>query len=257
MTGAKDPDEFIKAKGADAFRALLEGSEDQVDYRLRTVTEQYDLSVDEQKVAFLKEATELVAHLPGAVERQVYAMRVAALAGLGADVVAQEVERRHKRLVSRAYREQERQQARPERQAQPAEKELRYDDPVSAMAEEGVIRLLYLDPELARRGALPKESDFSSEALRHIYSALRGRLDRGESVSTAGLGEVLSGPEMSLLVGILQRPEQLSRSEETLQDYIKIIQEQKDLREQKNAPPDFQAIIKLKREKGKRYEGNG
>ena len=257
MTGAKDPDEFIKAKGADAFRALLEGSEDQVDYRLRTVTEQYDLSVDEQKVAFLKEATELVAHLPGAVERQVYAMRVAALAGLGADVVAQEVERRHKRLVSRAYREQERQQARPERQAQPAEKELRYDDPVSAMAEEGVIRLLYLDPELARRVALPKESDFSSEALRHIYSALRGRLDRGESVSTAGLGEVLSGPEMSLLVGILQRPEQLSRSEETLQDYIKIIQEQKDLREQKNAPPDFQAIIKLKREKGKRYEGNG
>ncbi len=257
MTGAKDPDEFIKAKGADAFRALLEGSEDQVDYRLRTVTEQYDLSVDEQKVAFLKEATELVAHLPGAVERQVYAMRVAALAGLGADVVAQEVERRHKRLVSRAYREQERQQARPERQAQPAEKELHYDDPVSAMAEEGVIRLLYLDPELARRGALPKESDFSSEALRHIYSALRGRLDRGESVSTAGLGEVLSGPEMSLLVGILQRPEQLSRSEETLQDYIKIIQEQKDLREQKNAPPDFQAIIKLKREKGKRYEGNG
>ncbi len=257
MTGAKDPDEFIKAKGPDAFRMLLEGSEDQVDYRLRTVTEKYDLSVDEQKVAFLKEASDLVAHLPGAVERQVYAMRVATLAGVGAEVVAKEVESRHKRLVSRAYREQERQQSRPERQAQPAEKELRYDDPVSAMAEEGVIRLLYLDPELGRRCALPAEEAFSSEALRHIYSALRGRLDRGEAVSTAGLGEALSGPEMSLLVGILQKPEQLSRSRETLQDYIKIIQEQKELREQKNAPPDFQAIIKLQREKGKRYEGNG
>ena len=257
MTGAKDPDEFIKAKGPDAFRMLLEGSEDQVDYRLRTVTEKYDLSVDEQKVEFLKEATELVAHLPGAVERQVYAMRVAALAGLGADVVTQEVERRHKRLVRRAYREEERQQSRPERQAQPVEKELRYDDPVSATAEEGVIRLLYLDPELARRCSLPAAEDFTAPALQHIYSALRGRLDRGEAVSTAGLGEALSGPEMSLLVGILQKPEQLSRSEGTLQDYIKIIQEQKELREQKNAPPDFQAIIKLQREKGKRYEGNG
>ena len=71
MSGAKDPDEYIKTKGADAFRNLLEGSEDQVDYRLHAVTAKYDLSADEQKVEFLKEATELVARLPGAVERQV------------------------------------------------------------------------------------------------------------------------------------------------------------------------------------------
>ena len=108
-----------------------------MDYRLRTVTEKYDLAVDEQKVEFLKEATELVARLPGAVERQVYAMRVAAQAGIGADVVTAEVERRRKQLVRRAYREEERQQDRPERQTQPREKELRYDDPASARAEEG------------------------------------------------------------------------------------------------------------------------
>ena len=84
MSGAKDPDEFIKLKGADAFRNLLEGSEDQVDYRLHAVTAKYDLSADEQKVEFLKEATELVARLPGAVERQVYAMRVASLSGVAA-----------------------------------------------------------------------------------------------------------------------------------------------------------------------------
>ena len=100
MSGAKDPDEFIKLKGADAFRNLLEGSEDQVDYRLHAVTAKYDLSADEQKVEFLKEATELVARLPGAVERQVYAMRVASLSGVAADAVTAEVERRRKRLFA-------------------------------------------------------------------------------------------------------------------------------------------------------------
>lgn len=104
MSGAKDPDEFIKRKGADAFRNLLDASENQVDYRLRNVTDKYDLNVDEQKVDFLKEATELVARLPGAVERQVYSMRVASMAGVAADVVSGEVERKRKRLLSRAQR---------------------------------------------------------------------------------------------------------------------------------------------------------
>ena len=42
----------------------------------------------------MKEASDMVAHLPGSVERQVYAMRVASMAGVASDVVAQEVEQR-------------------------------------------------------------------------------------------------------------------------------------------------------------------
>ena len=51
MNGAKDPDEYIKTKGPEAFRKLLEGSENQMDYRLRAIREKYDLSVTEQKIA--------------------------------------------------------------------------------------------------------------------------------------------------------------------------------------------------------------
>ena len=256
LTGAKDPDEFIRTRGAEAFRKLLEGSENQVDYRLRGVTERYDLSVDEQKVAFLKEASDLVARLPGEVERQVYAMRVASLAGVADEVVTREVERRRKRLVNRAYRDQER-EARPERQAQPAEKELRYDDPVSARAEEGLIRLLSLEPELGAREKLPDPGDFSSPALGHIYSVLRERIRRQESVSSANLGEALSGAEMSLLVRIQQDPVDLRQGDRALGDYIKVIQEHREQREQKNAPLDLRTLAMRQREKGKGYEGNG
>ncbi len=256
LKGAKDPDEFIKSKGAEAFRKLLEGSENQVDYRLRGVTEKYDLSVDEQKVAFLKDASDLVARLPGEVERQVYAMRVASLAGVSDEVVAREVERRRKRLVSRAYREEER-QSRPERQVQPAEKELRYEDPISARAEEGLIRLLSLDPELGAREKLPDPGDFSSPALGHIFGVLLERIRQRESVSSANLGQALSGAEMSLLVRIQQDPVSLQQGGRALQDYIKVIQEHKEQREEKNAPLDLLALATRQREKGKGYEGNG
>lgn len=251
MSGAKDPDEFIKLKGADAFRNLLEASENQIDYRLRAVTDKYDLSVDEQKVEFLKEASDLVARLPGSVERQVYAMRVASLSGVSADAVTKEVERRRKKLVTQARGSEERQQSRPERQLQPEDKALRYEDPSSAAAEEGIVRLLYLDPALAKSAALPAPEEFSSPALGHIYSVLRDKIERGETPSTATLGGALTGQEMSLLVSLLQKPELLSRGDRALADYIKRIRER---REQGRQVSDLRALAdKLRETKG--YEG--
>lgn len=251
MSGAKDPDEFIKLKGADAFRNLLAASENQVDYRLRAVTEKYDLTQDEQKVEFLKEATELVARLPGAVERQVYSMRVAALTGLKDDAVISEVERRRKKLADRAQKAEEREQSRPERQAQPAEKEYRYTDPGSAAAEEGLIRLLYLEPALGQAPGLPAAEEFSSPALAHIYSVIRARIERGDAVSAASLGGELTLGEMSLLVSLLQKPELLAHGDRTLRDYIDRINEKREL-EAQNA--DLRALAnKLRERKG--YEG--
>ncbi|MBQ8217164.1 MAG: DNA primase, partial [Oscillospiraceae bacterium] len=114
MQDAKDPDEYIKLKGPDAFRNLIEASEHQIDYRLGQITAKYDLSSDEQKVEFLKEASELVAKFPGSVERQVYAMRVAQMANVDARIVQDEVERRRKKLHSQARRTLNRENARPE-----------------------------------------------------------------------------------------------------------------------------------------------
>ena len=229
MTGAKDPDEYIRTRGADAFRNLLEGSEDQVDYRLGSVTAKYDLDQDDQKVAFLKEATALLATLPGAVEREVYAIRVAGQAGVGQDAVIHEVERRRKQLLRKAARSEEQELNRPERMAQPADKQLRYRNSVSAAAEEGVIRLLYLEPSLVRENDLPDTAMFSSEALGRIYTILRQKIGEGGAVNISALSGALSQEEMNLLVNILQKPEVLSSGRRALQDYIARIREQHEL----------------------------
>jgi DNA primase len=247
MTGAKDPDEFIKANGADAFRNLLDKSEDQIDYRLRSVTDKYDLKADDQKVAFLKEATDLVARLPGSVERQVYAMRVSSMTGVTADAVNAEVERRRKKLLTKAQGESER-AMHPEKELQPSQKEFRYDNPVSAAAEEGVIRLLFLDPSLFRGRAGPDSGDFSSPELAKIYSAMRARLEKGGTLTMAALGDELSPEETGLLAGILQKPEVLQNGAKALEDYIDKINEQKELR---TASGDLNAMAaKLREKKG-------
>ena len=246
LSGAKDPDEYIKLKGPDAFRNLLESSENQIDYRLRTITDKYVLTEPEQKVAFLKEATDLLARLPGAVERQVYAMRVAELAGVKGEAVADEVERRRRRMLSTARKSEAREQSRPERQLQPEEKSFRYDDPASAAAEEGLVRLLYLEPSLAENTALPEPEEFSAPVLAHIYTVLRDKARRGDSISTATVSGELSGQEMSLLVQLLQKPERLSSGERAMNDYIAKIREAKDIRDSKN---DLLGYLKKQRQK--------
>ena len=251
MTGAKDPDEFIKTKGADAFRNLLEKSENHIDYRLQTVTNKYDLTVDEQKVAFLKEATDMVAKLSGTVERQVYSMRVASMAGISADAVAQEVERRHRKAVKNAQRQNERNTIHPEKQLQPVQKEFKYDNPSSAVAEEGIIRLLFFDQGICRGKPLPEPDRFSSPVLAKIYSVLKTKIENGEIISTAAMGAVLSPEESALLAGIMQKPEVLRNGEKALSDYIERINEQHEL---SAASEDLLALQKrLKETKG--YEG--
>ena len=254
MNGAKDPDEYIKKNGADAFRELLEKSENHIEYRLQRVTDKYDLTVDEQRVAFIKDAAELVATLPGSVERQVYAMRVAELAKVPDGIVEDEVEKRRKKAVKTAQRDIEKSVSHPERQLQPKEKDFAYSDPASAAAEEGLIRLLYLDPGLFRGREKFDSGYFSSPVLKKIYDVLYEKFERGEPLSMAGIGDRLEPRELSLLAGIIQKPEMLRNGEKALTDYTDRIKHrninssEQDLRELAN---------RLKKTKGYEGKANG
>ena len=227
LPGAKDPDEFLKKRGADAFRLLLEGSEDQIDYRMSKVQSKYDLTKDDQRVAYLREATGLLAALPDPVVRDVYGERAAVLAGVSKDTVIREIERTRSGMIKKAGRSVEKAMRRPEHGAQPALQKTRYQNPASAVAEEGIIRLLFLDPSLSAVEGLPSADDFTSEDLASIYRVLLDRRRNGDTVSISGLSPFLKEEEMSLLVSILQKPEQLSGSRKTMNDYIHRMEEEK------------------------------
>ena len=223
LTGAKDPDEFIKKNGPDAFRNVIEGSAGQVEYRLKAVEEKNPPTTDEGKVDYLKAAAALLSTLPGAVEREVYAARVAEKAGVSRQAVTAEVERMRKRRISEARKKESRDQTRPVLNAQPAQKGIRYDDPRSARAEEGLIRLLYLDPGLARGKELPGAETFSSPVLGRFYAELLRRIQNGERISLGVLAGQFTPEEMSHFTTVLNGTEDLANAEQAMADYIGII----------------------------------
>ena len=243
MEGAKDPDEFIKARGPDAFANLLSGSENHILYQLSKAAAGRDLQSDEGRVAYLKAAADIVARLPSPVEREIYAARVAETAGISRDGVLAEVERLRKIKTAGARKQEERDQLRPVRAAQPKSRDIQYENPRSAVAEEGVVRLLYLDPALLD-GVDLRPEEFSSPMLGRLYTILREKAAAHMPLSMAALSGDFSPEEVDHITGLLQQPEVLSNGPKALRDYIHVIRTEREVNNE-----DLLAVAKSKNQK--------
>ena len=220
----QDPDDFVKKFGPAAFEKCLSGSAGQNDYKLDTLQQRHDLSGEEGRLAFLREAVETVASLRSPIEREIYGNKAAAAAGVSAEAMAQEVKRELARRMKQAKKKQERRDLTPAVQLQPKERELRYANLRSARAEEGVLRLLLLESALFQETAGLKPEQFSAPALAKIYGLLLRRHREGRSTQLAALAGELSPEEMNHLVSVMDQPEYLAHSQQALRDYIEIIE---------------------------------
>lgn len=223
MRGAKDPDEFIKKFGRDAFAKLLDESENHIDYRLDQIRRKYTLEDDTQKVEFLRECTGLIASLHSAVEREIYGGHAAQMAGISPEAMAQEVKKELGRRIRKAKKQQERRDLAPATTLQPQQRGLRYDNIRSARAEEGIIRLCLLDASLMNELDGLTGSEFSSPLLGKVYTLLQRRFREGLSTQLSALTGELERDEMDHLAHVASQPESLANSHQSLCDYIGVI----------------------------------
>ena len=253
MQGAKDPDEWIKRHGSESFALLLDRSENHIEYRLLQIRTKYHLDEPQQKVDFLKEAAQLVSSLPSAVEREVYGSRVAEMAGIAPDAVHLEVKRLYKARFKKAQKREMRKTLAPAAASQPNSRTLHYENVRSALAEEGVLRLLLLDESLFAHLDHLQPEEFSSPFLGRVYRLLLERHAAGAPSQLQFLTPYLTEEEMNQMATLLQKPESLASGGTIMKDYIETIRTQKLHRDIENAQ-DLLAVQQNYREK-KGYGG--
>ena len=224
MRDAKDPDEYLKKFGADRFRLLLEESSNRVEYQLNAIERKYDLSQDEERVRFIAEASEFIAGLGSAVQREIYGTRAAEAASISYDAIKIEINKSYKRMQAREKKKQEKIDLSPARKLQPKARSFRYDNMKSAMAEEEILAMILREPALLDSVGALRQEMFSCELLGRVFGQLRQRYSQGLEVSLSGLEE-LSSEEMSHVVGILQR-QQGPVSEQALADCVRTVQQE-------------------------------
>ncbi len=187
MRDAKDPDEYIRKFGRDAFSRVLDGSQSKFHYHLSRILAKYRLEDTDDKLRALAELREIIAAVASSVEREVYIGIAAKQFDLSPKSLRDDVEksvRRHKREI----RTKEHQALRQSLTGYADRVNPEYSRaPTVARLEETVLGLLLLD--VRHRGGLfadppiLAESDFYTEFGRRVFLYIRDALGEGESES--------------------------------------------------------------------------
>lgn len=252
---AKDADEFLHKFGADPFEVLIQGSENQADYRLLSLQNQFDLTKDDQRVEFTSKAAELIATFQSAVEREIYADRAAKAAGISKDAMLLEAQKAYHKRAYRERRQQERQNLSPATANLPEDRHLRaeYANTRSSRAEEQVIGLALVDPTLLDLAPELNGSLFSVRFLGKAYDALLALHRQGLQVSLAALQD-FTPEESARLSAVSQRFDRV-RDERAFTDCVAVILLEREKKQTANTDENLLHIAKeLSKNKG--YGGN-
>ena len=222
MTGAKDPDEFIKKYGAERFAMLLDNSRNPVEFELSKLRTTYDTAQADGKVGYLKEACKLFAGIRNPVEREVYITQTANELAISPQAIKAQIENLDKR---ESYRQRKQQRADTNiyigRMAAAKDDLQRRTNLRYAMAADGVLFCLMKnpdsDPQVSSRVS---EQDFVTDINRQLYLALSQRLEQGQTVEMIDLSSQLSPELMGRISAIMATAPSQRCDEQTLGDYI-------------------------------------
>jgi DNA primase len=190
LTGAKDPDEYVKSYGREAFLELVDRAPSLTEYKLSAAREHCDLSTTEGSLAFLRRAAAVLRDL-GPVEADVYIRKIADETRVSEGAIRKEIfGEREMRPASPPARSS------PARRAEGAEMSADISD-----LERNFIRLMLRNGAYVDR-IKPYETAFFTPAAFRIYGAVKAVRDDDGEVDMRKLEDVLDGPDWALLIDI-------------------------------------------------------
>lgn len=262
ITDAKDPDEYIRKFGTDAFARLLKGSSTGFSYRLDGVLNRYNIKEPEDRIKAAAELCGMVARVWSSAEREVYLQAVSERLGLPIDSLRRDVERAQARI----QRDRHQSEARAARMSA-----LALDDRVNpeaagniraAAAEDTVLGLMLLYEEhrrAVREGAVSLTADdFVTAFNRRVFEAIMELENSDGGFSTAVLGEHFDPDEMGRLAKLAQARRNLSENgQSVLKAAVRTLQDEKNAVTKDDAPPEDSLERLLEKKRQKMHKSNG
>jgi len=246
LSGAKDPDEFIKKYGAERFEMLLSGSAGATDFQIAKLKKENDISTDEGKIGFLKGFVSLMSGGISRVEREVYVSKICRELEVDKNIILTQITAAEKKLKAKESKKEYRELKPFTYYAKSGTDRARQLHTKYVLAEEGIIAYLMRNPDSAEKiGALIKEENIVSDIDREIYAAVMQRLCEDLPCELINLSGILSTEAMSKLTSIITA-EVIPISETVVEEYIDTLLSFKGKKEQSE-------IIKLEGEDLKKF----
>ena len=212
VTGAKDPDEFIKKFGKDAFARLLDGSKTRFDHKFEQILAKYDLTHTDEKIRAANETVDLISGYPSGVERELYLGTASKGLGVTYDSIKADVERVMRRNARKNKNEQADQVLRLTQGFSDKVNVQIIGNVASARAEEAILGLMMLRSEIAQKVFAEKsvcEEDFVTDFNRRVFCAFRRQYEAGGEIDPLLLQDEFTPDETGRMIAIREERAQL------------------------------------------------
>lgn len=164
MPDVKDPDDFIKKYGAEAFETLIKKAKTLTEHRMDMLLRGIDLNDTAQKIEMLGKASKLFSGISNAVEREVYVTRLSAKTGISPDAINTEIRKTNAKNVRKEV-------SADLRKAVGGGTEIRKQNKRRQVAEAGFLAMLAESSKVYTQFADKfKEDSFSEEIHRQIFN---------------------------------------------------------------------------------------
>ncbi len=250
LKDAKDPDEYIKLFGAEAFRLLLKGSETKFDFIMQNVLSKYDIATDDGKIKAANALCAEISAIYSSVEQELYTEKASKKLGISKESLVSEIKKQTRKRQNEkvgAFKKKIENKALGVGDKINAE---RSSNLRAATAEEAILGIMMLYPERREEVFAGKhglsEDDFVTAFNKRIFLGLKKM--HSEGISDIGvLGADFTGEEMGRIYEMQLRREGLdSSSREVFFDNVSALKAEKAV----NAT-DIDSLIKAKQSGGK------
>ena len=229
VPSGKDPDEFIKSKGKDgpaAFKAIIEKSGNDVEYRLSKLRQLYNAETTDGKVAYLNEAARVVSTISSPIERDVYATKICNELGIDKGAFNQQMSR----ILHSSNREAAKKEIRQIQTDLSGRNDKinteHYKKPRSSSAEEALVVYLINNPDCANEiSEKVKPEQFQNSFIRRYYEYVLNRIENGLEPLT-NLAADFTADEVSKLYELMSRSIPAASNTDAMREYIKVINEE-------------------------------
>ena len=232
MEGAKDPDEYIKKFGADAFRSLIENSGSAISYEMDKLANGLDLLTDDGKSAFIKKAVAFLAGINNPLDREVFISRAARMCDIPADTVRRAVDSQIRKNGFYAKKRETGELIHPNKKDTVNPDALK--TPREEKAERGIICFLFHNPEKLESIEKRLSGGFATEFNKNVYEFLAKQLKMGLSPDISAFNEEFDSAQMGRITGIVNDAA-FAFDEAALSDYIEVLNRFNEKKEQKQA----------------------
>ena len=245
MRDAKDPDEFIKKFGREAFRRLIDESRSRFDYIIETVVSKYKLYNADEKIKAAGELCREIASVYSKVERDIYIQKTADALGLDPNSVRHDV---NKQIGKNASYEKKRQTEELIRVTSGISDRVNPDyakKPKVGRLEEEILGILMLHPEYVSLpvGTSPLgEDDFFTGLGRRLFVFIKNKTEL-DGFSVGVLPEEFSNDEVSRAVSMQTARRDLTNDAEAYKTYASSLRHEKS----KTSDMSLEDLIKNKR----------